>query len=279
MAEENINCCVTTCDVPLDQNYWNNQYVNHTTGWDLGEVSPPIKSYFNSVKNKEIKILIPGCGNSYEADYLLQQGFTNITVIDIAPKLVEDLQNKHAGNTSINIVLGDFFDHQNQYDVIIEQTFFCALPPFLREKYVTKMHQLLNTNGLLVGLLFNRTFEKSPPFGGSKEEYQKLFKDSFEFSHFDICNNSIAPRANTELWVELKKNSQVKVNTYTINGITCMGCKKDIVSKIEKMPHVLNASINESFSDLLIVSTCTMDLKQIENVIKTEEKTYTLTQN
>lgn len=141
------------------------------------------------------------------------------------------------------------------------------------------MHQLLNTNGLLVGLLFNRTFEKSPPFGGSIEEYQKLFKESFEFLHFDICNNSVAPRANTELWVELKKNSQVKVNTYAINGITCMGCKKDIVSKIEKMPYVLNASINESFKDLLIVSKQTMDLKQIENVIKTEEKTYTLTQN
>lgn len=110
MAEENINCCVTTCDVPLDQNYWNNQYVNHTTGWDLGEVSPPIKSYFNSVKNKEIKILIPGCGNSYEADYLSQQGFTNITVIDIAPKLVEVLQKKYADNTSINIILGDFLN-------------------------------------------------------------------------------------------------------------------------------------------------------------------------
>lgn len=207
MTQENLNCCVTNCDVPLDQNYWNAQYVAQTTGWDLGEVSPPIKKHIDSIENKALRILIPGCGNSYEAEYLLQQGFTNITIIDIAPTLVEALQKKFLNNSSITIVLGDFFEHQNQYDVMIEQTFFCALPPSLRQQYVSKTHQLLSDNGLLVGLLFNRRFDKSPPFGGSKEEYELLFKSFFQFLHFDTCINSIAPRANSELWIELKKNN------------------------------------------------------------------------
>jgi hypothetical protein len=48
-------------------------------------VSPPIKAYIDTLKNKDIAILIPGCGNTYEAAYLLlEQGFTNVTVIDIA---------------------------------------------------------------------------------------------------------------------------------------------------------------------------------------------------
>jgi hypothetical protein len=53
----------------LDQEYWDTQYISNTTGWDLGEVSPPIKSYIDTIEDKNISILIPGCGNSYEAEY------------------------------------------------------------------------------------------------------------------------------------------------------------------------------------------------------------------
>jgi SAM-dependent methyltransferase len=189
----------------LDQEYWNTQYNINATGWDLGGVSPPIKEYINTLKNKDISILIPGCGNSHEAEYLLSQGFTNVTIIDIAPTLVENLKEKFRKYPNIKIVLGDFFEHQGKYDLIIEQTFFCALPPTMREKYVVEMHKILKEKGLLVGLLFDRTFESSPPFGGSKKEYELLFKDYFDFKIMETCHNSIAPRVNTELFFELQK--------------------------------------------------------------------------
>ena len=137
MSEE--KCCVVTCDVPLDKAYWDNQYQSNNARWDLGQVSSPIKAYIDKLENKHASILIPGCGNTYEAEYLLQQGFTNITVIDIAPTLVERLKHKFKANTNIKVVLGDFFEHQGVYDYIIEQTFFCALPPKMRQKYVWKI--------------------------------------------------------------------------------------------------------------------------------------------
>jgi SAM-dependent methyltransferase len=187
------------------QTFWDNQYQSNTTGWDLGTISPPLKSYIDTLKNKNIQILVPGCGNSYEAEYLLEQGFTNVTVVDIAPTLVENLKTKFKNNPNINITLGDFFEHQGEYDLIIEQTFFCALPPEMREKYVSKMHQLLAEEGKIAGLLFNRTFENGPPFGGSQEEYQMLFKDTFHFLKIETCQNSAAPRAGFELWIEFQK--------------------------------------------------------------------------
>ena len=64
------------------------------TGWDLGTVSPPIKAYRDTLANKNLRILIPGCGNSYEAEYFVKKGFTSITVIDIAPTPVIILQEK-----------------------------------------------------------------------------------------------------------------------------------------------------------------------------------------
>ena len=189
----------------LDQNYWDMQYIDNNTGWDLGKVSPPIKEYIGTLKDKNISILIPGCGNSYEAEHLLNEGFTNITVIDIAPTLIENLQKKFKNNPNIQIILGDFFEHQADYELIIEQTFFCALPPTMREQYVSKMHQLLSDKGKLIGLLFNKTFESGPPFGGSQSEYEQLFEPHFEFLQMDLCQNSIKPRANCELFIEFQK--------------------------------------------------------------------------
>jgi SAM-dependent methyltransferase len=189
----------------LDQHYWETQYKTNATGWDLGKVSPPIKEYIDTLENKNSSILIPGCGNTYEAEYLLQLGFTNVTVIDIAPTLVDKLLKKFKNNPNIKIVLGDFFAHEGKYDLIIEQTFFCALPPEMRQEYVLKMYQLLTKKGKIAGLLFNKTFEGGPPFGGSKAEYELLFNKHFDFLHIDICQNSIKPRANSELFIELQK--------------------------------------------------------------------------
>jgi hypothetical protein len=43
----------------LDQEYWDKKYISNITGWDLGEVPPPIKSYIDTIEDKNISILIP----------------------------------------------------------------------------------------------------------------------------------------------------------------------------------------------------------------------------
>lgn len=188
----------------LDQDFWNDKYINNQTGWDLGQVSPPIKAYIDQLKNKSTKILIPGAGNAYEADYLLKKGFKNITIIDIAPRLVEKLKGKWKNNSNVQILQSDFFNHKGKYDLIIEQTFFCAIDPSNRRNYVKKMNELLNQNGKLVGLLFDRYFERGPPFGGSKDEYEKLFTERFELDEFETAQNSVEPRSGMELWINCR---------------------------------------------------------------------------
>ena len=61
----------------LDSNAWNQRYISNNTGWDIGYVSTPIKEYIDQITNKNIKILIPGCGNAHEAEYLFKNGFKN----------------------------------------------------------------------------------------------------------------------------------------------------------------------------------------------------------
>lgn len=268
----NEQCCVISCDKPLDQDYWDAQYKANATGWDLGLVSPPIKAYIDSLKDKTISILIPGCGNTYEAAYLLEQGFTNVTVLDIAPTLVKIIEEKFITNTNIQVLLGDFFKHQGSYDLIIEQTFFCALPPTMRQRYVWKMHELLADEGILAGLLFNRAFEVSPPFGGSKEEYKLLFKNAFDFLKMDLSQNSVEPRANSELFIELKKNNLVAVNLYQFEGITCSGCMNTVTDKFKALNGVLNASMSSNFAEVLIVSKKEIPLEELQKIVSYDEK-------
>ena len=235
-------------------------------------MSPPIKNYIDTIENKEAKILIPGCGNTYEAEYLLQQGFTNITVIDIAPTLVENLKEKFAGNKNIKVILGDFFEHKGNYDYIIEQTFFCALPPTIRQKYVWKMHQLLSDYGKLIGLLFNRKFDVSPPFGGSLKEYEQLFYKAFVFNSISLAANSISARANTELFFKFQKNKQNQVNLYHFEGITCSGCMNTISNKFLEINDVLNVSMNTNFSEIIIVSKSEIETKTLQDIVSYDEK-------
>lgn len=192
----------------LSDNYWSNRYQNGEIGWDIGDISTPLKEYFNQLKNKNLKILIAGCGNAYEAEYLLNAGFTDITLVDISKVLVNNLSKKLANfiqKGHCRVIHQDFFEHIGQYDLIVEQTFFCAIDPTLRMTYAQKTQQLLKPKGKLVGLLFDREFVGGPPFGGSKAEYLTYFEPYFTIKIFEPCYNSIKPRAGSELFMILEK--------------------------------------------------------------------------
>ena len=189
-------------ELELNQTYWTNRYLNDQTGWDIGYVSTPLKSYFDQLENKSLKILIPGAGNSYEAEYLHQQGFDNVYVVDISHEPLANLKKRVPDFPSENLLHANFFDLEDSYDLIVEQTFFCALNPALRNQYVNKMHHLLKPSGKLVGVLFDDPlYEDHPPFGGNKTSYEPLFQQKFVFKYFETCYNSIPPRQDRELFI------------------------------------------------------------------------------
>ena len=209
--DKDLKCCVTQCETTLDQNYWNERWQKNETGWDTGKASPAITAYIDQYTYKSAAVLIPGCGNAYEAEYLITKGFTNITLIDIAPKAVATLKEKFADNPQVTVVCNDFFNHQGNYDLIIEQTFFCAIPPDHRKVYAEKAASLLNNNGKIIGVLFDKQFNQPfPPFGGCPAEYKPIFEKHFTIKTMDKCYNSISKRAHSEVFINLVKNKNIR---------------------------------------------------------------------
>nr|WP_179377051.1 methyltransferase domain-containing protein [Winogradskyella wichelsiae] len=192
----------------LNNNYWADLYIKHKTGWDIGYISTPLRLYIDQIKNKNLKVLIPGAGNSYEAEYLWNNGFKNIYILDFVEQALKNFTNRVPDFPKDQLINSDFFKLNDRFDLILEQTFFCALQPKFRHKYAKQMDQLLRSNGKLVGLFFN--FELTtdgPPFGGSLIEYQLLFKQVFKIKILEPAINSIKERQGTELFFIFEKKS------------------------------------------------------------------------
>lgn len=185
----------------LSSTYWDERYKESNTPWDIGYVSPPLHNYFHSIQNKSLRILVPGAGRAYEAIYLHQQGFEQVWVCDWAKSSFRHLQEQAPDFPEDHLLIGDFFDLDLEVDLIVEQTFFCALPRNRRRDYVEKMAQLLSVNGKLMGLLFAAEFPHAgPPFGGSESEYRDLLHSHFEIEQMNLAPDSIKPRLGRELF-------------------------------------------------------------------------------
>ena len=194
-------------NLELNSKYWNDRYLNNEFGWDVGYVSPPIKNYIDQLTNKDIRILIPGAGNSYEAEYLFNNGFKNVFLCDYAQEPLKNFSERVPDFPKEQLLHVDFFDLKGQtFDLIIEQTFFCAINPNLRTNYFQKMKELLGPNGQLVGVLFNDPLNTDkPPYGGNQLQYYSFFKNQFNIKTFERCYQSVPERAGRELFINLQQ--------------------------------------------------------------------------
>ncbi|QNH63313.1 methyltransferase domain-containing protein [Hymenobacter sediminicola] len=199
-------------DALFDENYWRSRYSTGRTGWDTGSITPPLRDYFDQMGSADARrILIPGAGRAYEAEYLHKLGFSEVHVADLAPEALAALQQQVPGFPAAHLLHQDFFTLPAlpPYDLLVEQTFFCALDPHLRAAYAQQCAALLRPGGTLMGLLFETDFGPvaEPPFGGTREEYRAYFEPYFDFKHFDTAYNSLSPRQDRELFICLKRKA------------------------------------------------------------------------
>ena len=132
--------------------FWNDLYEKKKDKWNLNSPTPPFVEWENNNKsNNNLNICIPGCGTSEDVIYFANAGY-NVYAFDFSKYATDYLINKTKNlNLNINIINVDFFTIQYKYkdffDIILEYTFFCAIYPDRRKKYIEVCSKILKNNG------------------------------------------------------------------------------------------------------------------------------------
>jgi SAM-dependent methyltransferase len=187
-----------------DGPFWNERYLLGDTGWDLGEPSPPFVRLHRDGVMAPCKVLVPGCGRGWEVAWLARQGY-DVTGLDIAPAAIEAARARAgADGVAPELVEGDLFDPPEallgRFDLVLEQTCFCAVHPARRPAYVEAVHRLLAPEGRLIGLFYACKGDGGPPFATRPEEVRALFAPRFWVRSLTLTPHS-HPRRQGEEWL------------------------------------------------------------------------------
>lgn len=174
-----------------DADFWAELYRTGDTGWDQGGPSPGLVDFLNkdlgpgrAVPFRSGRALVPGCGRGHDARALAAAGFTVIG-LDVVKEAVEEAARMAGveGLKTIRFAQADFLDLPNRlrgpFDLIFENTFFCAIDPDHRDQYVEAAANLLTPGGFLLGVFYNIQPETGPPFGATREELLDRFGQHF----------------------------------------------------------------------------------------------------
>lgn len=188
---------------------WQGYYDQDDLRWDLGEVSPPLKRLWEKGVLEPGRTIIPGCGQGHEVIFFAQQGF-EVTGVEYTEGGVGLLrENLEKAGLQGKVVHSDFFEldasHHGRYDLMLEQTFFCAIHPRDRTRYVDTARRILKPGGMLAGLFYNTGEEDGPPYNTTEEDILQSFSDGFKIVRLEKCDHSIESRQGKELLAILQR--------------------------------------------------------------------------
>jgi SAM-dependent methyltransferase len=190
--------------------FWAELYRNGDTGWDQGGPSPGLVDFLkndvgagHAVPLQSGRVLVPGCGHGHDARALAAAGF-DVTGLDVVTKAVEESSRlaEADGLKNFRFEQADFLNLPSRlrgpYDLIFENTFFCAIDPDHRDRYVETAAGLLKPEGFLLGVFYTIRPETGPPFGATRDELLDRFVHRFKLV-LDRVPRSITRREGKEL--------------------------------------------------------------------------------
>jgi SAM-dependent methyltransferase len=179
--------------------FWEKRFRENFTPWDAGRV-PAALERFLKTEPRGRRVLIPGCGSSYEVRAFVEAGH-EVLAVDFAAAAIERAQ-RILGALSDRVRLADFFeaDLGSPYDLVYERAFLCSLPRPLRPRYAQRVAELLGARGRIAGFFFFEDGERGPPFGLRSGELETLLGDRFEQTEDAAVDDSIPVFAGKERW-------------------------------------------------------------------------------
>lgn len=208
---EFINTPPYYIDTPLIEKpqYWIDVYTKESNpGWNLNEPAEGFKDMLPRLKLPKSRILVLGCGEGHDAALFAQAGHV-VTAVDFSKEGIERGKQKYAHLSNLTFVESNIFDIPQDwnftYDLVVEHTCYCSLPPDQRNELVRLYRRMLHDEGQLLGIFFAMEKRSGPPYGGTEWELRKRTESGFHYLFWGRLRNSLPRRQGRELFVLAKK--------------------------------------------------------------------------
>ncbi|KAI5118555.1 hypothetical protein M0805_002935 [Coniferiporia weirii] len=169
---------------------WDKAWKENVTPWDHGEIQPSLIEALDSSVFKlptKGRALVPGCGRGYDTIFIASRLDYDVVGVDLSPSAVDaakiyleqnipPVNNVHK---QVSFLATDFFEFTvgegENFDLVFDHTFFCAIPPSLRKAWGQQMTKLAKPGGFLITLVYpiDGSREGGPPFSVTVECYEQ----------------------------------------------------------------------------------------------------------
>ncbi len=176
---------------------WRRRWQEGHTPWNLGEAAPELVSVLGSWQVAG-RALVPGCGHGHEVSLLEDLGWSAVG-LDVAPEALAAACKRdprplwHCGD-----VLNPPPHWRGTFDLVVEHTCFCALPPRCRPTYAQAVRDLLQPGGHFLGLFWCHQQPDGPPFGSTPQELNHCFGDLLHLISLREAHHSVEQRWGEE---------------------------------------------------------------------------------
>jgi hypothetical protein len=189
---------------PGEASFWQERFERGFTPWDQPGVLPQFEAFANA--HPQAAVLIPGCGNAWEAGWLAEHGRT-VRAIDFAPAAVASARSALGKHAAV-VEQADFYAYEPPFvpGWIFERAFLCALPPSQRPNYARRMAALLAPGALLAGYFFIDEPQKGPPFPIRRAELEALLTPYFTLLDEQPVTGSLPVFEGRERWITWRRN-------------------------------------------------------------------------
>ena len=167
-------------------------WYNENFDFDLEKELDERKIIINNNSDDSKTFLDLGTGPATQAIWLAKRGF-KVTGSDLSEAAINRARKIYANEENVNFIVDDILNSKfkdDDFDYIFDRGCFHVLLPADRQKYISKIKQILKKDN---GILFLKCFsDKEPrqegPYKFSAEQIRDLFDESFRI---DSINETV----------------------------------------------------------------------------------------
>ena len=176
---------------------WRQRWQEGNTPWNLGQAAPELVTVLSSWRPSG-RALVPGCGHGHEVSLLQDLGW-DVVGLDIAPEALAAAQQRDPRpQWRCGDLLNPPLIWQGTFDLVLEHTCFCAVPPRCRPAYAQAVTTLLQPGGNFLGLFWCHSRPDGPPFGSTPQELKLYFGSGLRLVTLQQARHSVEERRGEE---------------------------------------------------------------------------------